>query len=78
MENKKLLSISIIILSLSIVFGSVFIGYSLSKSSKPQILTSTSNESNVLNLSQAAKYLDMSEAEILLLTLLSYTCKKEY
>ncbi|GFZ30349.1 hypothetical protein CSC2_08750 [Clostridium zeae] len=64
MENKKVLSISIILLSLSIVFGSIFVGYSLSKSAKPQISTSPSIESNVLNLSQAAKYLDMPEAEL--------------
>jgi hypothetical protein len=64
LENKKLFSISIIILSLSIVFGSVFMGYSLSKPEKPQIPTSPSIDSNVLNLSQVAKYLDMSEGEI--------------
>ncbi|GFP76617.1 hypothetical protein [Clostridium fungisolvens] len=64
MENKKLLLISIIMLSLSIVFGSIFIGYSISKSEKTQISTSPSIESNVLNLSQVAKYLDMSEGEV--------------
>ncbi|MBK1811967.1 hypothetical protein JHL18_15200 [Clostridium sp. YIM B02505] len=64
MENKKLLSLSIILLSLGIVFGSVFIGYSSSKSAKPQILNPPSVESNVLNLSQTAKYLNMSEGEI--------------
>jgi hypothetical protein len=64
LENKKLLSIAIIILALGIVFGSVWIGYSLQKSASLENSILTSVDSNVLNISQVSKYLNMTEEEV--------------
>jgi hypothetical protein len=62
-ENKKLLPISIIILSVSLAFSSIWLGYSLKK---PAILKNTvSLDRKVLTLSQAAEYLNMTDAEVL-------------
>lgn len=68
MENKKLLPISIITLALSVIFGSIWIGYSLEKTvslqasiSKP---TSILADSKALTLSQVAVYLNMTEEEV--------------
>ena len=62
MESKKLLPISIIILALSIAFGSVWIGYSLQKSAN--LKSSISTENMALTLSQVAEYLQMTEEEV--------------
>lgn len=68
MENKKLFSISIIILAMSIIFGSIWIGHSLEKSVGLQAsiltTTSTSTDSKTLTLSQVAEYLNMTEEEV--------------
>lgn len=67
MENKKLLPISIIILAVSIIFSCLWIGYSIEKAVNLQasIPASTSAYSKVLTLTQAAKYLNMTEDEVL-------------
>jgi hypothetical protein len=65
LENKKLFSISIIILAASIIFGSVWIGNSLEKAALLEKSVPTAVESKVLNLKQAAEYLNMSEEDIL-------------
>ena len=68
MENKKLLPISIIILAMSVVFGSIWIGYSMGKNVRLQASisapTSISTDSKTLTLSQVAGYLNMKEEEV--------------
>ena len=66
LENKRLLSISIIILAMSIVFGSLWIGYSLEKSTNSQTPISSSDLTgyNVLNSHQVAQYLNLTEEEV--------------
>jgi hypothetical protein len=62
LENKKLLAISIIILAMSVVFGSIWIGYSIEKNVSLQ--ASISTDSKTLTLSQVAEYLNMKEEEV--------------
>lgn len=62
MENKKLLSVSIIILAMSVIFGPIWMGHLLEKN--VSIQTSTSTESKTLTLSQVAEYLNMTEEEV--------------
>ena len=64
MENKKLLPISIIILAMSVVFGSIWIGHSIEKSVSLQASISISTNSKTLSLSQVAEYLNMNEEEV--------------
>ncbi|NLB51720.1 MAG: hypothetical protein GX808_02125 [Syntrophomonadaceae bacterium] len=67
MDNIKLLSISIIILAMSILFGSIWIGYSLERTAglHTSISTPTSTDDKALTLSQAAEYMNMTEDEVL-------------
>lgn len=66
MENKKLLSVSIIILAVSVVFGSIWIGNSIENLTAIQTPVSPSNstDSIALTLPQAAEYLNMTEEEV--------------
>lgn len=64
MENKNLISVSIIILAVSIIIGSIWIGNSLEKAVGSQEPISTSIDSKVLTLSQVAEYLNMTEEEV--------------
>ncbi|MEG0775090.1 hypothetical protein [Clostridium sp.] len=66
MENKKLFPISIIILAMSVIFGSIWIGNSLEKSSTMQtsIPTITSTDNKTLTLPQIAQYLNMTVEEV--------------
>lgn len=68
LENKKLLPISIIILAMSVVFGSIWIGCSIEKNVSLQASISTptsiSTDSKTLTLSQVAEYLNMKEEEV--------------
>lgn len=68
MENTKLFSMSIIILAMSVIFGSIWIGHSLEKSASLQASISTptsiSTDSKTLTLSQVAEYLNMTEEEV--------------
>jgi uncharacterized membrane protein len=64
LENKKLLTISIITLAMSVVFGSIWIGHSIVKSVSLQAPTSISTDSKTLTLSQVAEYLNMKEEEV--------------
>jgi hypothetical protein len=65
-ENKKLLPVSIIILAMSVIFGSIWIGHSLEENVSLQTSTSTSVSTNskILTLSQVAEYLNMKEEEV--------------
>lgn len=61
MENKKLLSISIIILAVSIVFSSIWIGHSLGKDIRIQTTNSqASTEKALLTEKEGAEYLNIS------------------
>lgn len=68
MVNKNFISISIVVLAMSIIFGSIWMGYSLEKTARLQASistsTSTPTDSTALTLSQAAKYLNMTEEEV--------------
>jgi len=64
LENKKLFPISIIILAMSVVFGSIWIGHSIEKSVSLQASISISTNSKTLSLSQVAEYLNMNEEEV--------------
>lgn len=64
MENKKLLPVSIIILAVSVMFGFIWIGNSLKKSTNLQNSISISEDNKVLNLSQVTEYLGMTEEEV--------------
>jgi hypothetical protein len=68
LQNTKLLSISIIILAMSVIFGSIWIGHSLEKTVSLQASISTqtsiSTDSKTLTLSQVAEYLNMTEEEV--------------
>lgn len=68
MENKKLLPISVIILAMSIVFGAIWIGYSLERNVGLQASNSTPastlTDSKTLTISQVAEYLNMTEEEV--------------
>lgn len=64
METKKLLTVSIIILAMSVILGSIWIGHSLEKNVSLQTSNSTLTESKTLTLSQVAEYLNMTEEEV--------------
>lgn len=64
MENNKLVPISAIILAISIVFASIYIGNSLKEVTK-QSTYINSQESDILELDEAAKYLKISEGDLL-------------
>ncbi|MGL5617360.1 MAG: hypothetical protein ACRDD2_14245 [Sarcina sp.] len=63
MENKKVLPISIIILSLSIILGSFIITNSIKKSTNSPI-TNNTIEKTVFNLSEVANYMNISEKDV--------------
>ncbi len=63
MENKKLLPISIIILAMSLVFSSIWMGNSLKKTAN--LKNTVSSDKKVLTLPQVAEYLNMTEDEVL-------------
>jgi hypothetical protein len=56
LENKKFLSLSIIILAMSVVFGSIWIGHSFPK----VITTQTSKEKALLTETESAEYLNIT------------------
>jgi hypothetical protein len=64
LESKKLLSISIIILAMSVIFGCIWIGNSLEKSISLQTSISNSTNNVTLTLPQVSEYLDMTEEEV--------------
>lgn len=66
MEKNKLLPLSTIILAVSILFGSIWIGYSLKETSNKNT-TKISQQSDILEFNEAAKYLRLSESELLYL-----------
>ena len=63
MEKNKLLSLSIIILAISIVFCSLWIGSSI-KEGTNKIISFVSQENDVLDLNEASTYLKISSAEL--------------
>lgn len=63
MQNNKLLPISIIILALSIMLSSIWLGYSIQKLTNIQA-QKTNVDGNVLTVSQVANYLGMTEEEV--------------
>lgn len=63
MQNNKLLPISIIILALSIMLSSIWLGDSIQKLTNIQT-QKTNVDSNVLTVSQVANYLGMTEEEV--------------
>lgn len=70
MEKNKLLPLSIIILAISIIFGSICIGYSLKAVANKSIFIGSqvdSQENNILEFGEAANYLKISESELLYL-----------
>lgn len=66
LENNKLMPISVIILAISIVFASIYIGVSL-KEVANQSTHIDSQVSDILELDEAAKYLRLSEGDLLYL-----------
>jgi membrane glycosyltransferase len=64
MEKRILLSVSFIILALSIVFASVWIGFLLQKLETSQNSNSTPINRNILNVSKVAEYLNMTEEDV--------------
>ena len=64
MEKNKLLSLSIIILALSMVFCSLWIVSSI-KEGTNKIMTFASQENDVLTLDEASTYLKISSTELL-------------
>lgn len=68
MEKNKLLPLSIIILAISIAFGSIWIGNSIKQAADKSISINSktnSTDSNILELDEAARYLKISEAQLL-------------
>lgn len=63
MQNNKLLPISIIILTFGIPLSSIYFGYSIQKGSNIQLEKATV-ESSVMDISQVANYLKMTEEEV--------------
>lgn len=63
MQNNKSLLISIVILTLCIMLSSIWLGYSIQKSSNIQKQDSVIN-SNVFTISQVSEYLRMTEEEV--------------
>jgi len=66
LKNNKLIPISIILLAISIVFGSIWIGNSLKEIANTRIHVN-SQEREILELEEAAKYLKISEGDLLYL-----------
>jgi len=66
LENNKLVPISIIILSISIIFGSIWIGTSLKETANRSTYIDV-QENDILELGEAAKYLKLSEGDLLYL-----------
>lgn len=66
MENNKLLPVSIIILAISITFGSIWIGLSLKELANQGIYVN-SQENDVLDFDEAAQYLKISNSELVTL-----------
>jgi len=66
LENNKLIPLSIILLAVSIVFGSIWIGNSLKEVANQSIYIN-SQENEILELGEAAKYLKISEGDLLYL-----------
>jgi hypothetical protein len=61
LDNKKLLPLSIIILAMSLVFGSLWIGHSIEKAVKSQIISKESFiEKALLTEEESAEYLNIS------------------
>lgn len=63
MQNNKLMPISIIIVGLCILLSSTWLGYSIQKSTNIQT-QKIATDSNVMNISQVANYLGMTEEEV--------------
>lgn len=63
-KNKLLLPLSIIILAISIVFCSLWIGCSLKEVANKNISISL-QENDILELDEAARYLKINESELL-------------
>lgn len=66
MEKNKLLSVSIIILAISIVLSSLWIGQAL-KEVANKSFSDASQQNDILRLEEAANYLNISESEFLYL-----------
>lgn len=61
MENKKLLSLSIILLAISIVFSSICVGYALGKViAMPSTSAQISKEKALITENESAEYLNIS------------------
>lgn len=61
MENKRLLSISIIVLSISIIFGAIWVGKSLEKITNTSVSgTPVITEKGLFTESESAEYLNIS------------------
>jgi len=68
LEKNKLLPLSIIILAISIAFGSAWIGYALKEIANVNKSVSVeSHQSDILNLEEAAEYLNISETQLIYL-----------
>lgn len=67
MEKNKLLPLAIIILAISIVFSSIWIGQSL-KAFANKNTPVNSQQNDILGLEEAAKYLNISKSELLYLS----------
>jgi hypothetical protein len=67
LEKNKLLPGAIIILAISIVLSSIWIGKSLKEVSNKSISVG-SQQSDILGLEEAAKYLNISESQLISLT----------
>ena len=63
LQNNKSLSISIVILTFGVMISSIWLGYSIQKSTNIQTQNSPL-DSNVLTISQVANYLRMTEEEV--------------
>jgi hypothetical protein len=64
LESKKSLLIGIIILTCGVVFSSLWLGYSIQKSSGLIVKEEASNN-NVFTVSEVADYIGISEEEVL-------------
>ena len=65
MENKRLLSISVLILAASIAFGSIFIGHSIERIGKTEVCTTqVSKEKGLLKEKEASEYFNISTEEL--------------
>ncbi len=64
MGSNKMLSISIILLAMSIVFGSIWIGASLRQAGN-NCMSSTSCGNEILDIEEAANYLGISHGDLL-------------